>query len=164
MAGIVYIPSPLGPIRIQSTGRFISAIEFVKENEEVLPETGDEWCAMAAGQLQEYFKGERLDFGFPFEQKGTGFQQRVWAELLQIPCGRTISYLDLARNLQDEKCIRAAASANGKNRIAIVVPCHRVIGSGGKLVGYAGGLWRKKWLLDHEQKLAGRAVQQTLFG
>ena len=92
-------------------------------------------------------------------QRGTGFQQRVWNELLKIPYGKTISYRELAIRLGDEKCIRAAASANGQNNIAIAVPCHRVIGTDGSLTGYAGGLWRKKWLLDHEAKYSGRLSQ-----
>jgi methylated-DNA-[protein]-cysteine S-methyltransferase len=91
--------------------------------------------------------------------KGTEFQQKVWQELAQIPCGKTISYLDLSKKLGDVKAIRAVASANGKNPIWIVVPCHRVIGSDGSLTGYAGGLWPKKWLLEHENL----TNQQSLF-
>lgn len=163
MAGITYISSPLGIIRIETTGQAVSLIHFLEENEPVAEASGDELTAIAAQQLQEYFDGTRQYFDFPFLQTGTVFQQKVWQQLLKIECGQTQSYLELARKLGDEKCIRAAASANGKNNLAIVVPCHRVIGSGGKLVGYAGKLWRKKWLLDHEQKLAGRVVQQTLF-
>ena len=94
-------------------------------------------------------------------QHGTDFQQRVWNELLGIPFGKTISYLELARRLGDIKSIRAAASANGKNNIVIVVPCHRVIGSHNDLVGYGGGIWRKRWLLEHEAKIAHGV--QTLF-
>jgi methylated-DNA-[protein]-cysteine S-methyltransferase len=163
VAGITYISSPLGIIRIETTGQAVSLIHFLEENEPVAGEAGDELTAIAAQQLTEYFDGTRQYFDFPFLQKGTVFQQKVWQQLLEIDCGQTQSYLELARKLGDEKCIRAAASANGKNNLAIVVPCHRVIGSGGKLVGYAGGLWRKQWLLEHEQKLAGRVVQQTLF-
>ncbi len=163
MAGTLYIPSPLGPIRIQSNGQVVSAIEFLKENEDVSDEKADDLCTAAAAQLQEYFAGSRLAFDFPFLQNGTAFQQKVWAQLLRIHCGKTISYLELARELKDEKGIRAAASANGKNRLAIVVPCHRVIGSNGKLVGYAGGLWRKEWLLAHEAKITGKYVQERLF-
>ena len=92
---------------------------------------------------------------------GSAFQQKVWNELTAIPFGRTISYLELSRRLGDSKAIRAAAAANGRNNVAIIVPCHRVIGSNNKLVGYAGGLWRKKWLLEHEAKLAHGV--QTLF-
>jgi len=101
-------------------------------------------------QLDEYFSGDRVVFELPLRFEGSDFQKRVWQELTHIAYGDTISYLELARRLGDEKCIRAAGSANGKNKHSIIVPCHRVIGSGGKLVGYAGGLWRKEWLLKHE--------------
>jgi methylated-DNA-[protein]-cysteine S-methyltransferase len=101
-------------------------------------------------QLIEYFDGKRQIFDFRINQCGTVFQQKVWQELENIPFGKTISYLELAKKLGDPKVIRAAASANGKNKLWIVVPCHRVIGSDGSLTGYAGGLWRKKWLLAHE--------------
>lgn len=150
-------------LRIESTGQAVSTIHFMDENELPAEEMEDELTASAAKQLEEYFNGTRIDFDFPFEQNGTAFQQRVWKQLLEIECGKTQSYLELARKLGDEKCIRAAASANGKNNLAIVVPCHRVIGSGGKLVGYAGGLWRKQWLLEHEAKMAGRFIQGSLF-
>jgi len=96
---------------------------------------------------------KRKNFNIPIHQPGTDFQQRVWGELLQIPFGKTISYLELASNLGDAKAIRAVAAANGKNKIAIIVPCHRVIGSDKTLVGYSGGLWRKKWLLQYEFKI-----------
>ena len=110
-------------------------------------------------QLKDYFSGIRTDFNFKLNPKGTDFQQKVWQELGNIPFGKTISYLDLAKKLGDPKVIRAAASANGKNPLWIVVPCHRVIGTDGSLTGYAGGLWRKKWLLEHENP----TNQQSLF-
>lgn len=113
-------------------------------------------------QLDEYFAGERKGFDLPLDLIGTEFQQKVWGELLKIPFGRTISYIEMAKNLGDEKVIRAAASANGKNPVMIIVPCHRVIGNDGKLVGYAGGLSTKKWLLDHENRLANGVLE--LFG
>ena len=112
-------------------------------------------------QLIQYFHGERRIFEFPVHQEGTLFQEKVWNELIGIPFGKTISYLELSRRLGDPKAIRAAASANGKNNIVIVVPCHRVIGSNNDLVGYGGGIWRKKWLLEHEAKIAYGI--QTLF-
>lgn len=112
-------------------------------------------------QLIQYFNGQRRVFELPLNQEGTAFQKDVWSILSQIPFGKTISYLDLARKTGDPKATRAVANANGRNNIAIIVPCHRVIGSNRELTGYAGGLWRKKWLLDHEMKIAHGV--QTLF-
>lgn len=112
-------------------------------------------------QLIQYFNGQRRIFELPLNQAGTPFQQEVWNLLVTIPFGKTISYLDLARKTGDSKATRAVANANGRNNIAIIVPCHRVIGSNKDLVGYAGGLWRKKWLLEHEMKVAYGV--QTLF-
>ena len=104
----------------------------------------------AVSQLNDYFEGKRTDFTFKLNPSGTEFQQKVWKGLLEIPFGKTMSYLELSKKLGDVKAIRAVASANGKNPLWIVVPCHRVIGTDGSLTGYAGGLWRKKWLLEHE--------------
>ena len=112
-------------------------------------------------QLIQYFHAERRQFDLPINQIGTSFQKEVWNQLMSIPYGRTISYLELARRLGDHKATRAVASANGKNNVCIIVPCHRVIGANGELVGYSGGLWRKKWLLEHEMKVAYGV--QTLF-
>ena len=103
-------------------------------------------------QLIQYFNGELRKFELPLNQPGTKFQQGVWNDLLTIPYGKTISYLDLAKMTGDKNATRAVANANGKNNIAIIVPCHRVIGSNRELTGYAGGLWRKKWLLELEAK------------
>ncbi|NYJ26505.1 methylated-DNA--[protein]-cysteine S-methyltransferase [Allomuricauda sp. ARW1Y1] len=113
----------------------------------------------AVEQLQEYFEGNRTVFELQLNPSGTDFQKKVWEALLQIPFGKTISYLELSKQLGDAKAIRAVASANGKNPLWIVVPCHRVIGTNGNLTGYAGGLHRKKWLLEHESP----AKQTTLF-
>ncbi|MEZ4881989.1 MAG: methylated-DNA--[protein]-cysteine S-methyltransferase, partial [Flavobacteriaceae bacterium] len=110
-------------------------------------------------QLQEYFEGNRKEFNLKLSPKGTDFQKRVWQQLQQIPFGKTTSYQQMANTLGDPKVIRAAASANGKNPISIIIPCHRVIGSDGSLTGYAGGLHRKKWLLEFESPSA----QQSLF-
>ena len=112
-------------------------------------------------ELIEFFNGKRRQFDIPVHQEGTAFQQKVWGELVNIPFGKTISYLDMAKQLGDPKVIRAAASTNGKNKIAIIVPCHRVIGSDKTLIGYGGGLWRKKWLLQHEFRI--KHGVQTLF-
>ena len=110
-------------------------------------------------QLEEYFKGERTEFTVKLNPQGTVFQQRVWKELLQIPFNKTRTYLEQSKALGDVKAIRAVAAANGKNPIWILIPCHRVLGSDGSLTGYAGGIWRKKWLLAHENPVK----QQSLF-
>ena len=140
--------SPLGNIKITSANSSVTAIEFTTDQETT--EIPNPILALAKKELQEYFAHEREQFTFPVQMEGTEFQQKVWSEMQKIPFGRTLSYLQMAVNLGDVKNIRAAASANGKNPIAIVVPCHRVIGSNGDLVGYAGGLDKKKWLLQHE--------------
>jgi methylated-DNA-[protein]-cysteine S-methyltransferase len=104
-------------------------------------------------QLEEYFSGKRKNFSLQLDVTGTDFQKKIWNELVKIPFGKTISYLELAMRHGDVKAIRAVGTANAKNPIAIIVPCHRVIGAGGELVGYAGGLHRKKWLLELEGSL-----------
>ncbi len=156
--------SPIGIIRITVTESYVEEVHFCEKDE--LSDMPQEisWNSLlqnCTDQLMEYFSGQRRQFDLPVNQAGTGFQQQVWAELTAIPFGRTISYMDLARKLGDPKVIRAAASANGKNNIAIIVPCHRVIGTNREMVGYAGGIGRKKWLLDHERKIAHGV--QTLF-
>ena len=108
---------------------------------------------------KEYFEGNRTEFQFEMNPKGTDFQKKVWQELLKISYGKTESYQKITNKLGDPKAIRAVANANGKNPLWIVIPCHRVIGSDGSLTGYAGGLWRKKWLLNHENPIK----QETLF-
>lgn len=155
------VDSPLGPLHIRSTPEFITAVEFhFHHAERTIPGTVlEEQCAQ---ELREYFSGSREWFTFRFEQPGTEFQKRVWQELTKIPHGKTISYHELAVRLGDPKCIRAAGTANGKNNLAIVVPCHRVIGSDGSLTGYAGGLKKKEWLLRHEGSLPGMN-QTSLF-
>ncbi len=153
--------SPLGPINIRRSDTHITAIEFsdkhIGANFAHFPL--ELWCEK---ELNEYFAGERHEFTFPFQQSGTEFQQRVWEELTRIPFGQTISYMQLATRLGDPKCIRAAGTANGKNNLAIVVPCHRVIGSDGSLVGYTGGIEKKEWLLRNEKSLPGM-LQTSLF-
>ena len=113
-------------------------------------------------ELEEYFDGKRKHFTVPLQTQGTEFQQSVWKILREIPYGETRSYKQQAINLNNLKGIRAVASANGNNRIAIIIPCHRVIGENGELTGYAGGLTRKSWLLDHERKYSGKLVQGKL--
>ncbi|MBP8115431.1 MAG: methylated-DNA--[protein]-cysteine S-methyltransferase [Chitinophagaceae bacterium] len=155
-----YYHSPVGILKISGTEKYISEVTF-KEKEETSNEHLSPMLINCVEQLIQYFNGERRQFDFPMNQSGTAFQQDVWNHLLSIPFGRTISYMDLAKMTGDTKATRAVANANGKNNIAIVVPCHRVIGSNRELTGYAGGLWRKKWLLEHEAKIAHGV--QTLF-
>ncbi|UZO82003.1 methylated-DNA--[protein]-cysteine S-methyltransferase [Aquimarina sp. ERC-38] len=155
-----FIETPLGIAQIRGSKEGISSISILNEKEPAnLSDKVPDELKTAVKQLQEYFKGKRTEFDFNVNPSGTDFQKKVWKELLQIPFGKTCSYMDIAKKLGDPKCIRAAASANGKNPLWIVVPCHRVIGSNGELTGYAGGLWRKKWLLDHENPVK----QQSLF-
>ena len=152
-----FINSPLGITKIEGDENGISIISILSEG--VVSNKIPENLKEAVSQLLEYFDGKRTDFSFKTNPKGTEFQQKVWQELCNIPFGKTINYLDLAKKLGDPKVIRASASANGKNPLWIVVPCHRVIGTDGSLTGYAGGLWRKKWLLEHENP----TTQQSLF-
>lgn len=159
-----YYQSPLGPLQISGTDQLIQEISFLDINQVPVTVSGAFIPAVllqATEQLIQYFQGHRRQFELPLFQEGTEFQQSVWQQLYKIPYGKTISYLELSRRLGDTKTIRAAAAANGKNKLAIVVPCHRVIGSKNTLVGYMGGLWRKKWLLDHENKIANGVL--TLF-
>lgn len=145
---ICYIETPLGIAKIVGDASGVSIIS-IDANAQIIIDIPDV-LKDCVTQLREYFDGKRQIFDFKINQTGTDFQQKVWLELQNIPFGKTISYLDLAKKLGDSKVIRAAASANGKNKLWIVVPCHRVIGTDGSLTGYAGGLWRKKWLLEHE--------------
>lgn len=153
----VFINTPLGTAKIKGDELGVSVISILQEGE--ISKTIPVELKDAVKQLQEYFEGKRTTFNFPMNPKGTDFQQKVWKALLEIPYGKTTSYMDLSKKLGDVKAIRAVASANGKNPLWIVVPCHRVIGSDGSLTGYAGGLWRKKWLLEHENP----QKQQSLF-
>lgn len=153
------INSPLGFLLVKSNGQAITEVSF---SEKDIPEQNE--CGVLAAcrqQLEDYFSGKRKTFDLPLSPEGTPFQQKVWAELQKIAYGETITYMDLAVRLGDPKCIRAAGTANGRNPIAIIIPCHRVIGAGNKLTGYAGGLWRKKMLLELEMKY--NPSKQTLF-
>jgi len=166
---IVYYQSPLGALEIRSTGSAISDILFVNSWKGAkIDETSLSFIKpkspvikSCTKQLDEYFAGTRTEFSIHMSQVGTEFQQTVWAALCNIPYGRTISYMELSKRIGNIKAIRAVGTANGNNSISIIVPCHRVIGSNGDLVGYGGDLWRKKWLLEHEGKVANGV--QTLF-
>ncbi len=152
-----YINTPLGIASIIGDENGISVISISGEGQ--ISSTIPVPLQEAVLQLNDYFEGNRINFTFKLNPTGTEFQQKVWKGLLEIPFGKTCSYMDLSKKLGDVKAIRAVASANGKNPLWIVVPCHRVIGTDGSLTGYAGELWRKKWLLEHENP----TNQQSLF-
>jgi methylated-DNA-[protein]-cysteine S-methyltransferase len=149
---ISFLQTPIGILEIKADENNITSILFLDNPVYEIERTNNviEICKL---QLSEYFSAKRKEFDMPLDMSGTNFQNKVWIQLQTIPFGKTITYLQMAKNLGDIKAIRAAASANGKNPFAIVVPCHRVVGSNNDLVGYAGGLWRKRWLLEHEQKI-----------
>ncbi|MEK9197171.1 methylated-DNA--[protein]-cysteine S-methyltransferase [Ureibacillus sp. FSL E2-3493] len=152
--------SPIGVIEIIGTEQAVQSILFIEK------ESSAEWGQAETptslidcyNQLDEYFRGIRQEFTFPYELKGTDFQREVWNTLTEIPYAKTQSYKELAVTIGNEKAIRAVGSANGKNKLSIVIPCHRVIGSNGTLTGYAGGLWRKKWLLEHEKSMEAKKM------
>lgn len=153
-----FIHTPLGTAKLEGDENGLTSISILETDEEltdILPTVLED----AAYQLKEYFEGSRTQFELKLNPSGTDFQKSVWKALQDIPHGKTVSYLSLSKILGDVKAIRAVAAANGKNPLWIVVPCHRVIGSDGSLTGYAGGLLRKKWLLDHENPVK----QQRLF-
>ncbi|AZU64751.1 methylated-DNA--[protein]-cysteine S-methyltransferase [Neobacillus mesonae] len=145
--------SPIGMIEIVSSHEAINSILFseVYNKVNLLHAETPLVLKECYNQLDEYFKGDRHDFTFPYQFEGTEFQKTVWEALTEIPYAKTGSYKDIAVTIGNEKAIRAVGNANGKNKLSIVIPCHRVIGSNGKLTGYAGGLWRKEWLLQHER-------------
>ena len=149
-----YLQTPIGYLEIESDDTVIRSVKFVEEsgNKSKQQPVVLRNCYK---ELQEYFAGERKVFTIAIQQNGTPFQQQVWQSLLPIPFGKTTSYLAFSKKLNNVGAIRAVGTSNGKNKIAIIVPCHRVIGSDGKLTGYSGGLHRKKWLLDHEAKMMG---------
>ncbi|MBT8318345.1 MAG: methylated-DNA--[protein]-cysteine S-methyltransferase [Lutibacter sp.] len=153
-----YYKTPIGTAKIVGDNKGIIAITLLDDAIETstkIPKNLQN-CIV---QLEEYFNGVRTDFTLKLNPQGTDFQQRVWNELLQVPFGKTRTYLEQSKKLGDPKAIRAVAAANSKNPIWIVIPCHRIIASDGSLTGYAGGIWRKKWLLEHENP----SQQQSLF-
>ncbi|MGE7919292.1 methylated-DNA--[protein]-cysteine S-methyltransferase [Viridibacillus sp. NPDC093762] len=156
--------SPIGVIEITGTDEAISSIMFSEQDRAVNNKQEETPMVLenCYTQLDEYFKGERFEFTFSIKHEGTDFQKIVWNALLNIPYGKTVSYKDIAVSIGNEKAIRAVGNANGKNKLSIVIPCHRIIGSNGKLTGYAGGLWRKEWLLQHEKTSEKRIT--TAYG
>ena len=143
-----YFESPIGRIEISGDEKGISSVEFFEDRKNDSKNTGH--LKNCLKQLDEYFSGKRKSFSLKLNLKGTEFQKKIWKGLLKIPFGETVSYLDVAKEIGNEKAVRAVGNANNKNNISIIIPCHRVIGSNGKLIGYGGGLWRKKWLIDFE--------------
>ncbi|WP_207706388.1 methylated-DNA--[protein]-cysteine S-methyltransferase [Clostridium amazonitimonense] len=145
-----YYSSPIGIIEVSADNQGITSLYFVdalgiSENNDLI--------SKCLTQLDEYFKGFRKDFEITLSYKfGTEFQHKVWNALKNIPYGNTCSYKDIAIAIGNEKAVRAVGGANNKNPLSIIIPCHRVVGMNGKLVGYGGGLWRKEWLLEHESK------------
>lgn len=151
----VYYRSPLGITHIVEEDGFISKVSIRDEENLEASTTNIAVLNEAIKQLDEYFAGTRKEFDLPLKQPGSDFQQEVWQELLRIPYGTTITYGQQSKKMQNPLAIRAIAAANGRNHLWIIVPCHRVIGSNGSLTGYAGGIWRKKWLLEHEARVLG---------
>jgi len=146
---IAYYKTPIGIAKICGNEDGVISVSVIDKEEEVssvIPDSLKE-CVL---QLDEYFHKKRTEFSLKLNPQGTEFQKSVWRELQQIPYAKTTSYQDQSKKMGNVKAIRAIASANGKNPVWIIIPCHRVIGSDGSLTGYAGGIWRKKWLLEHE--------------
>ncbi len=154
---VAYLQTPIGLAEFHGDENGLASISILEEEKPIgiVPEVLED----VIYQFEEYFEGSRKKFDLKLNPNGTDFQKKVWNALIKIPFGKTVSYLELSNSLGDVKAIRAVASANGKNPLWIVIPCHRVIGSNGDLVGYAGGLHRKKWLLEHESPVK----QTSLF-
>ena len=153
-----YFESPIGLIEIGGTLEAVTALNFVKERRHGLHTTAI--VKDAARQISDYFSGVRRGFDVPINVRGTEFQESVWHELLKVSFGHTASYQDIARAIGRPRAMRPVGAANGRNPVAIIVPCHRIIGSNGSLVGYGSGLWRKEWLLRHEGILFARGKAQ----
>jgi len=156
----LFCNSPVGIIEIKGTDEVITSASFV-EAEGQPSATIPAVLLQCKKELGEYFKGARKDFDVPLAPAGTEFQRKVWDELLKIGYGNTTSYMAIAKKMNNPGAVRAVGLANGKNPVGVIIPCHRVIGEDGSLTGYAGGLWRKKWLLEHEGNTSGNAP--TLF-
>ena len=156
---IAFIETPVGILELKGDAEGLASVLFKDPENVMVSEKIPKELKETVNQLQEYFEGKRKEFNLILSPEGTDFQKKVWKQLEQIPFGKTTSYQQMANQLGDPKVIRAAASANGKNPISIIIPCHRVIGTDGSLTGYAGGLHRKKWLLEHESP----SPQQSLF-
>lgn len=162
---VYYMNTEIGILEIKGDKKGLSSVLFIDDEATITKISGEKTSTVplslmeVVSQLHQYFKGDRNQFNLTLNPQGTSFQKKVWSHLLSVTYGKTKSYQQIATELGDPKVIRAAASANGKNPISIIIPCHRIIGSDGSLTGYAGGLHRKKWLLN----LESAAKQQSLF-
>ncbi|MBX3011758.1 MAG: methylated-DNA--[protein]-cysteine S-methyltransferase [Caldilineaceae bacterium] len=143
-----YYQSPVGLIELGATAEAVATLYFVEEERQ--PSQTSPLLALAQAQLEEYFANTRQVFTIPLRFQGTTFQKQVWEYLLAVPYGKTCAYQSIANALDNPRAARAVGAANGQNPISIIAPCHRIIGSNGRLTGYGGGLWRKEWLLKHE--------------
>lgn len=143
--------SPLGTIMLQSDENRLLSLDFTDQQEVIFSKNSI--LEQTVKELDEYFAGKRLEFTVPIHQEGTNFQVSVWKALTTIPYGEVKSYFDIATQVGNPKAVRAVGMTNGRNPIGIIVPCHRVIGKNGKMVGYASGVWRKEWLLNHEKNV-----------
>lgn len=148
-----YLETHLGILKIEEKEEKIFSVAFVDKKDEI--EEENKVIIEGKKQLKEYFNKEREVFDLPLYFKGTSFQEKVWKELINIPYGKTVSYSYIAEKIGNSKGVRAVGGANNKNKIAIIIPCHRVIGKSGKLIGYAGGLDKKEYLLDLEKNKKG---------
>lgn len=156
-------PSPLGIIEVSGTNEYVQSVLFT-DRKEIIHEKQVETPAVLMEcyqQLDEYFQGERLEFTVPYKLEGTAFQERVWKSLTSVSFGKTASYKEIAHMAGNEKAVRAVGSTNGRNPICLLVPCHRIIGANGKMVGYAHGVWRKEWLLAHEKEIRAKCKIST---
>ncbi|MBN2732631.1 MAG: methylated-DNA--[protein]-cysteine S-methyltransferase [Balneolaceae bacterium] len=147
-----YINSPIGVLKLEATDQALTAIKFSDDGQNAVnqPEPASAILEKARNQLKEFFDGHRQEFDIPLAPEGTDFEQQVWDQLKNIPFGKSITYTQLAQKLGDPNKVRAVGRANGQNPLPIIIPCHRVIGANNKLTGYAGGVERKRWLLQHE--------------
>ena len=148
--------SPVGTLTITATASHVTEILFEEQpvsDEMDIPDV----LQRCTRQIDAYFQGVRTAFSVDLKPRGTNFQQRVWRQLEEIPYAETVSYGDVARSIGKPTACRAVGGANGRNPIPIIIPCHRVIGSGGQLTGYGSGIWRKEWLLEHEKMVAASA-------
>ncbi len=149
------LDTPIGSLTIEADDGHILKILFDWDKVQVRPNALTEKCKT---QLREYFAGKRTEFDLPMKFNGTAFQKEVWQALLPVPFGETATYGEQAKKINKAKAVRAVGAANGQNKHTIVVPCHRIIGANGSLTGYGGGIDRKRWLLEHEQRVAGKTL------